>query len=184
MEELVSKYTIFIVIKDIIVTFLSITAIAVSINTCSKQSDSNQIASDANILAKEVSESSLKFNVINAEAQWGILRDAYDEIDDKILVWEKSQNLKRDGKSFDSISLLERLLEKLKVPEEIRKLYLIRNEKYKILINVSNQYEPFRERLSYIAFRLPTAPKLPTGVITGGGTGSITGGGTGSMTAW
>ena len=57
----------------------------------------------------------MKFDIINAETQWGILKDAYNEIDNEILIWEKSRNLKRDGKSVVSIESLETQLEKLKV---------------------------------------------------------------------
>ena len=176
MEKMVSKepVPIITVIKDIVVVLLSIIAIIISIKICSKQNqsndlaqNSNKIATEANRLATEASESSLKFDIINAETQWGILRDAYDEIDNRILTWENSKNLKRDGKSVDSIELLETQLEKLKVPSEIRRLYKIRHEKYKVLVNVSDQYKPFKERLAHIDFILPSAPVLPQVTLSG-----------------
>jgi hypothetical protein len=181
MEKLVKKepVPILILVKDCAVVILSIIAISVSIKTCSKQNASNElsqeankIAKEANELAKETSDSSLKFSIINAEAQWGILRDSYDEIDYKILTWENSKGLKRDGKPADSMNSLETQLEKLNAPDDIRRLYRIRHEKYLVLQNVSEQYKPFEERLAHINFSLPSAPVLPSVTLRGvGGSG-------------
>ena len=171
MEKLANKspVPIITVIKDIVVVVLSVVAIGVSIGTCIKQNDSNKlaessnkIAAKANSLAEETSKSSLKFSIINAETQWGTLRDSYDEIDNQVLTWENSKKLKRDGKSADSMELLETQLEKLSVPNEIRRLYRARHEKYMVLRNVSDQYKPFKERLAHIDFILPSAPVLPS----------------------
>ncbi|MDB4303400.1 hypothetical protein N9934_01235 [Desulfosarcina sp.] len=162
------------IIKDIIVILLSGVAIWVSIGTCSKQKDSNKIAlqanklaTEANKLAEKVYESSSKFDIINAETQWGILKDAFDEIDYKILMWENGKKLIRDGKSVATIAALEKHLEMLKVPNEIKRLYEIRHQKYEILVNVSNQYEPFKDRLAHVDFVLPAAPVLPQPTIQG-----------------
>ena len=189
MEKLVTKEPVPIItmLKDIIVVLLSMIAIIVSIRNCSKQNESNnlaQVANDlalkanttslaANRLAKEAFESSSKFDIINAETQWGLIRDAYDEIDFKILTWENSKNLKRSGKSVKSIEQLELILEALKVPNEIRRLYRIRHEKYQILMNVSDQYKPFKKRLLNIDFILPSAPVLPKVSFTGTINGTI-----------
>jgi hypothetical protein len=182
MEKLVNNkpVPILTLVKDCIVVFLSIIAVIISIMTCSKQNqsnalskESNEIANKANELAKETSVSSLKFDIINAEAQWGILRDSYDEIDYKILTWEKSQGLKRDGKPAKSMNSLKMQLEKLHAPNEIMRLYSIRHGKYMVLQNVSEQYKPFEERLAHIDFSMPSAPVLPRGTIGASGSFSI-----------
>ena len=167
------------VIKDIVVIGLSRIALIVSTWTFSEHNPSNKLASDANKLSKETSESSLKFSIIEAENTWRQIRDAYDEIDDKILSWENDKKLIRDGLPSESINALELLLDKLNVPREVRRLYIKRHEKYDILQNVSDQYQPFKERLAHIDFKLPAPPVLP-GVTTkdgGGSAGSKDGGG-------
>ena len=166
-------------VKDCIVVLLSIIAISVSIKTCSKQNQSNELSNTSNIIANEAnklsektSDSSLKFNIINAESQWGILRDSYEEIDYEILSWENSKRLKRDGKPAGSMESLETQLKKIHAPDEIQRLYRIRHEKYLVLQNVSVQYKPFEERLAHINFSLPSAPVLPSGAsMSGGGSG-------------
>ena len=161
MDKLVSKepVPILTIIKDIILVLLSIIAIVVSIKTCSKQ--------------KEANETSEKFDIINAETQWGMLKDSYDEIDQEVLVWESSKGLKRDGRAVESEAEVVSLLDRLKVPPKIKRLYIKRHEKYQILKNVAEQYQPFENRLANLDFVLPSAPVLPgvtlKGVSIGGG---------------
>ena len=82
-------------------------------------------------------------------------------------MWENGNKLKRDGKSVATIAALEKHLEMLKAPNEIRRLYEIRHQKYEILVNVSNQYEPFKDRLAHVDFVLPAAPVLPKPTLSG-----------------
>jgi hypothetical protein len=170
MNKLIEKW----ITKDNIAILVSLFAIILSLKTCSQQNktnelsqDANKIAQEANKLAKDTSDSSLKFTIINAEAQWDTLRDSYDEVDYKILTWEKSKNLKRDGTSVDSLQFLEKYLDKLKPPEDIKRLYRMRHEKYIVLKNVAEQYKPFEERLTHINFLLPSAPVLPRPTLVG-----------------
>ena len=62
---------IFNLIKDIVIVFLSMIAIIVSIKTCSEQEGSNEIAKEANEIAKTAMNSSQKFDIINAELNGG-----------------------------------------------------------------------------------------------------------------
>jgi Tfp pilus assembly protein PilO len=62
---------------------------------------------------------------------------------------------------------LETQLEKLHAPDEIRRLYRKRHEKFLVLQNVSEQYKPFEERLAHINFSLPSAPVLPRVTLQG-----------------
>lgn len=136
---------------------------------------SNKLASDANRLSKETSETARNFDKIEAANTWDQRIDSYFEIDGKILRWEESQKLKRDGTPVESITALETRLAKLNVsvPNEITRLYVRRHEKYKILQKMSEEYEPFKEWLAHIDFTLPAAPSLPTVTMSGV---SITGG--------
>lgn len=183
MNKLITKepVPILTIIKDIIIVLLSVIAIVVSVKTCSKQEESNklslrsseiakesnQIAKEANEIAKLAMNSSAKFDIINAETQWGMLKDSYDEIDQEVLVWESKKGLKRDGKAVDSEEELASLLDRLKVPPNIRRLYIKRHEKFQILKNVGEQYKPFEERLANVNFVLPSAPVLPKATLSG-----------------
>jgi len=149
------------IIKDIVVVILSIIALSVSIRTCSKQEDSNKTATDANRIAKSAMKSSEKFDIINAETQWGMLKDSYDEIDQEVLTWENSNNLKRNGKAVESEEELVSLLDDLEVPPKIISLYIKRHERYQSLKNVAEQYQPFKKRLANVDLVLPSAPVLP-----------------------
>jgi len=162
MDKLMRKKPVPIfTIKDIVIVPLSIIAIIVSIKTCSKQKESNDIAKEANEIAKSAMNSSEKFDIINAETQWGMLKDSYDEIDQEVLTWENSNNLKRNGKAVESEEELVSLLDSLKVPTKIKRLYIKRHEKYQILKHVAEQYQPFEKRLANVDFILPSAPVLP-----------------------
>lgn len=143
---------IFNLIKDIVIVFLSMIAIIVSIKTCSEQEGSNEIAKEANEIAKTAMNSSQKFDIINAETQWGMLKDSYDEIDQEVITWENSNNLKRNGKAVESEEELVSLLDSLKVPPKIKRLYIKRYEKYQILKNVAKQYQLFEKKISKCRF--------------------------------
>jgi len=169
MDKLIAKEPVLIltIFKDIVIALLSIVAIIVSIKTCSEQKGSNLIAEEANEIAKSAMNSSAKFAIITAETQWGTLKDSYDETDQEVREWENNNGLKRDGKAVKSEEELVSVLDRLKAPPKIRRLYIKRHEKYAILRNVGDQYKPFEKRLANVDFVLPLAPVLPRVTLKG-----------------
>jgi len=79
--------------------------------------------------------SSEKFDNLNAETQWGMLKDSYDEIDQEVLTWGNSNNLKRNGNAVEPEEELVSLIDSLKAPPKIKRLYIKRHEKYQIQIS-------------------------------------------------
>jgi len=90
-----------------------------------------------------------------------MLKDSYDEIDQEVLTWGNSNNLRRNGKAVEPKEEFVTLIDSLKVPPKIKRLYIKRHEKYQILKNVAKQYQPFEKRLANVDFVLPSAPVLP-----------------------
>ena len=141
--------------------------------------DSLMKAEDANYLAKtsnEISEKSFvkseealneakKYAEVNSQIMWNSLRDAYDSADREVLEWEQANNLRRVAQPVKTPEALIELLDRLKISDEGRRLYIKRFDKRMSLIKASEVYEPYKERLSNLDFTLPTAPLLPSYLI-------------------
>ena len=126
---------------SILAVIISIVAIIVSIKSCSD---------------------SQKFNEINAEVQWNTVLESYRDIDNKLLSWEKENNLERKGNITDNDHLKEiifKLKSQLNVPDHIINLYYDRSNIYKSLSNIAIRYEEVKDRFTHIDFSLPNPPE-------------------------
>ncbi len=148
-------------------------------------SKANDIATEQSSIAKSTLEESQAFNIITAENQWNSALSAYEEIDDQLLEWEKLNQLERKGSPIESVPIQDlkpKIIEDKNTtyPKEIIKLYHKRSVRYFSLLNMANQYAPFKARLAQDFFAIaPPPPKLPSGTIFHGtghffrGTGTI-----------
>ena len=117
-------------------------------------------------ISKEANDFTKTTTVITAEVQWNDLLSRYNEVDDPIRQWEESKGLKRDGSAITSQNLVDKYIKDLSRPRskckpttEIIRLYQQRLGIYESLKNVSERYEPVKDRLQRIDFILPNPPR-------------------------
>ncbi len=136
---------------------------------------------EANENAEKMLVETVKFSIIAAEAVWMQQMERYTEIDNQIKEIELKMKLKRDGDTRISRKKLESKLKKLKLGSSDISKYIIRYDLYESLKNISEQYEPFKDRIAGANFTLPKYPKFPKRgrwFMIGGGQPGISGGNT------
>lgn len=141
----------------VVSVMVSIGLFIVAVRACSNAQKANRIATEA-------LKQSNQFNAITAEVQLDQLVKSYREVDDQLRTWEQSAQIKRDKDKDVPAKTREELdtqLQQFQAPENIKVLYLLRFERYQSLLNVSKQYEPFKDRLKYVNSALPVPPRLP-----------------------
>ena len=118
------------------------------------------------------------FDLIQAQIQWNTLKKDYEDADDEVWKWEQANDLKRDGIPVSSLEELNKRLDRLKCPEDIKRKYRKRFDRRQSLIKAKEAHPPFAERYANIDFSLPSPPRLPGGVeIIPGGNVTIKPGG-------
>lgn len=127
--------------------------------------NSNEIAEKSLFQSEKTSLESLKYIEINAQIMWNNLKESYDNADREVLEWEKNNNFSRANQPVDTLEDLIDYVNQLNISEEGKMLYRNRFDKRMSLINASEAYEPFKERLSNLDFTLPKAPLLPKYLI-------------------
>lgn len=115
--------------------------------------------------ANKALKNSQTFGQIGAELQWADLRNRCARYDSQIKEWEHAQKFPDVSVVVKSYEELTNHLPKLKAPKEIIELYTLRFECYESMKRVAELYEPVRESLKRIDFKIPEPPKLPKPMV-------------------
>ena len=144
-------------------------------NTLSRKSLS--MAEEANKIARDAMNDAKTYSRVALEVQWSSLRSKYEEVDKQISEWEQSMGYERNGTPANSMDELLSVMDKLKAPEKIKRLYVARNDARLSLENAATLYEAeYKDRLAAIDFALPAVPEPPRLPLATLSRGTISGG--------
>ncbi len=114
-------------------------------------------AETSNKLTKEANQKT----EMNSWFNWSNIFEDYNDIEDKIINFEKEMTFNREGPSTTDVNITTDHCKKLGLSQDKVQLYKRRALLYNRLVRISDEYKPFKNELQGIEFKLPKKPSLP-----------------------
>ena len=126
---------------------------------------------NANLIAEQAKAQAEKFGAIQAINTFRMMEREYMDIDIEISNWEKSKNIKRESetpsKEKDFEDVLKKIVQKYKMPDEVKYKYIERYHLRSVMEKVREEYLPYAKQFRRLNIELPALPKpvkLPRGI--------------------